>query len=52
MLWSSPVTKNEDKEEGVDIMDFITAIVAQLREDINKLAISIWDVKLIKSVKL
>ena len=41
MLRSSPMTKNKDKEEGVDIMDFITAVVVQFRRDISRLVVSI-----------
>ena len=36
----------------VFVTDFIIAIVAQLRRDINELVISVWDAGLMELVKL
>ena len=44
--------KDKDREEGVGVIDLINRIVQILKEDLYWVRISIWDVELIKPVKL
>ena len=44
------IFKDEDKKEGDSVTDFILAVVALLKRDINRLVVEAWEV--LKLVKL
>ena len=46
------IFKDKTREEGVGVIDFINWIVQVLREDLERLAISIQDIGLMEPVEL
>ena len=46
------IFKDKTKEEGVGVTDLIYQIIQVLKEDLEKLAVSIQDVGLMEPVKL